>query len=838
MYWNSCWINKYSVRCWWYSSFLLLLLTALPAAAQTELVGKVTDSDSSRTPFFQAVITVSQNDKVKETLKTYFDGTFRIKVRPSQTYQLKVSYPGYVDSVLTLITDKKTNVKQGSLVFALHKDGLRLMGYVLSREGDDPIEGAGLLLKNVMTRKETRFLTDKAGYYNMQLEYETNYSLKIDKRSPGIINKYQDTSFYLSTIGFNQPLDFRYDIKLGKATTQITARDGYDPTAQPQNKNLKPVLEVYGYKDSVKKQQQQLAIEALSHQLRQKDSLIAGLDQQLADLKNNQKAGSSKQDVKAQMEAAAEAERRKLAAAENQQRLRQSIEEERKTNQERVKREAEEKQLAEERLKAQVQRDYEAAMLALKMKKKKLDEAVTAAKEENRRRDSITAVTRAREAQEAAEKKAALLKLEKERIDREKRKTEEDRLAAMELRKKEAALQQRLAAEEKARKEQAAVEKAAREKAAAAAAAAQARKEEQERKEKAETARIAKEKEAAEKRIAEQHFNDSMARNAQLKLLEKQRALNEKLAEASRLADLSRQRKVMEDMREAQLQQKALLQQQLATARQTPEMETALNNVTRVETPREEKSATEMVRENMIAYYERKLRETREGGGDLTQAATVAVAAPPKLIKVSGLVVNAESGSPVADVAVNVRKLNTVVSLEVTTDETGHYSFEMDSGYFYLSSFFKEGYKNGKQLLDLTEETKDDYVSTPFQLVENDAFDINEKLPAIYFEKNGTNISAASKLELLGLVNMMKEVPNLRLKLYGLAGNEEDAPLPLSVGRVREVAKFFRRNGITDEHIYTIGFGAMHSRSGCIVGKPCPEEQKREDRVVLYKLIK
>jgi len=96
-----------------------------------------------------------------------------------------------------------------------------------------------------MTRKEDRITTDIDGRYNFKLEYETNYKVWLDKHSPGIFNLYKDTSFYISTIGFNQPLDYKLDISLDAMLVPLTpVREGYDATKPRFNKNVKPVISV------------------------------------------------------------------------------------------------------------------------------------------------------------------------------------------------------------------------------------------------------------------------------------------------------------------------------------------------------------------------------------------------------------------------------------------------------------------------------------------------------------------------------------------------------------------------------------------------------------------
>ena len=96
-----------------------------------------------------------------------------------------------------------------------------------------------------MTRQEDRQTTGVNGQYNFKLDYETNYRVSIDKRSAGVFNKYRDTTFYVSTIGFNQPLDYKLDINLTKDLTQHNEMPaGYNASKVTASKDLKPVVPI------------------------------------------------------------------------------------------------------------------------------------------------------------------------------------------------------------------------------------------------------------------------------------------------------------------------------------------------------------------------------------------------------------------------------------------------------------------------------------------------------------------------------------------------------------------------------------------------------------------
>ncbi len=220
---------------------VLALVLSLSSYAQI-FSGKIVKADSLKTPFYQATCrAISAKDT--QLVQTYFDGSFKLNLKPFSFYKIVASYVGYKDTTVEISTDGKGNSIVNNVVFSLRKDGMRLMGNLYGAEDETPINKANLILKNIMTRQESRFTTGIDGYYNFKLDYEVNYQLKVDKYSDGIMNVYQDTSFYISTIGFNMPLDFKFDIRLGKATGVVKPRVEKEVALLSKPKPLEPVVE-------------------------------------------------------------------------------------------------------------------------------------------------------------------------------------------------------------------------------------------------------------------------------------------------------------------------------------------------------------------------------------------------------------------------------------------------------------------------------------------------------------------------------------------------------------------------------------------------------------------
>ena len=999
--------------------FFILLLCSYEAKAQ-DLIGKITDQDSTHSPLFMAEIAQMQDGKTLATYKTYFDGTFRVKVKPNQSYDLKVSFPGRSDTTVSISVDKHGTLYTGTLFISLHKDGLRLTGFIIDQIQDIPIKDACIVLRNVMTRKEDRFTTDVNGSYNLKMDYETNYTLRIDKMSPGILNKYEDTSFNISTIGFNKPLDFRLDIKLGPTNGYVAPRPEYDPHAKPVNRNLKPSLVVLGSKDSVQKRVQDSIVMSLNLQLTKKDSAIASIDKQIhaAINKANNEPKVALRDIDPE-------EKKKLEdarmAQEVEARKRELAEEQKKKDIEKAEADLKTKQLAEKELQAKLDKELQDAETRKKQQQaqaaanqlKEINAAKAAATQDSllkvalaknkeimaRRKhvadslalaqnpktqtnnDAATTSTKPieknvsttqiaktdiqknetkseKETQDSLVKNAetinretmlkrkhvldSLINIESQKVkvktdnrgsDREahikdsikiiqaqqaelqKRlkaervQAEQDSLLRMaeaknkemmarrkyvadsleliesrrlqaisdakklerekqehELNEKQAreriqdsiAKQQIETAEKekiarelaKAKEEQtldsaahkaeldAAVRKAqlekdlaamkkAREVAEAKVLAEKREKEANDKAAKKESKRLAKE-------LAEQNKKQKLALEETKRKTEEQRRI------AAAKAEAETEQRELEAKRALQEQEKNQLIQQLGKLQKdeqstvTKDAETKKQDYNPDQTLKNEKEKT------VNAYQVNILQENKKRADSISNVSHPLASASlgVKLVTAKGYVKNGQTEDPIPNVSINIRRLNSIVSQEVTSDANGKYDIIVDSGYFYLVSFYKDKYEISKQILDLTSYNKAEYTMVIQYLKERDDFDPNAKMPIIQFTKNSSKVPTDAWTDMQSIVKMMKEIPDLKIKLYGLGSADEDYPMELSVTRARLVADLILESGIKPSRIRINGIGPYRPRSGCTEGKQCTDAQYQLDRVVMYKVVK
>jgi len=965
------------------------MLCTQVVSAQT-LIGKITDADSAHTPLFLAEVQQIQEGKTIATYKTYFDGTYRIKVRPSQNYQLKVSFPGRSDTIVSIAVDKYGTLYTGTLFISLHKDGLRLTGYILDQAQDIPIRDACIILRNVMTRKEEKYTTTADGSYNLKMDYETNYTLKIDKMSPGILNKYSDTSFNISTIGFNKPLDFRLDIRLGPTSGYTAPRPEYDPHAKPSNKNLMPVLMVLGTKDSLLKREQDSVMASISRKLHHKDSVIASLDKRIKDINTNKVAlrGSDEEQMKKDEEAArmaqevrarkkqledeqkkkdlakAEADLKTKQAAEKalQEKLDKQIKEGESIKKEQQRLAVENDQKDKAAARAQAAQDSLLRVAEAKNKeilahrkhildslntidaqkaevKTKLpgenkisqapdtikhqppitakvssgqadkelhgltveDSLLKIAEMKNRdimahrkhvldsliniesqrvkirsdthtddqaikqkdsirlrktieaekikkiqadrvqaEQDSLLKIAEAKNKEMMARRKRiqdSIATVEKEQLQAKsnapKPETEEEKRASELAKLNQAKRDTQMADARRAQTDQdakrsqlekdLAAMKKARQEAEARVLAEKREKEAADRSAKAEAKHVAKE-------MAEQNKKQKQAEEEALKKAEQQQRI------AARKAEAENEQRELEAKKALEEQEKNQLTQQLGKLQNDQQSAVTKDQETRDKGYNPDQALKEEKANAINAYQVGILRENKRKADSMAHA----LSANPgnKVIKAKGFVKNGQTEEPIPNVSINIRRLNSIVSQEVTSDKDGRYDIIVDSGYFYLVSFYKDKYEISKQILDLTSYPKDEYTMVIQYLKESDDFDPEAKMPIVQFEKNSSKLPTDVWGDLESIVKMMKDIPELKMKLYGLASVDEDYPMELSITRARLVADLVLESGIKPARIRINGIGAYRPRSGCTEGKECTDDQYRLDRVVMYRVVK
>ena len=559
----------------------------------------------------------------------------------------------------------------------MQKDGLRLSGFVMDQAQDIPIQDVNIILRNVMTRNEIKYVTGSDGAYNLKMDYETNYTLRIDKMSPGILNKYSDTSLIISTVGFNTPADFRLDIKLRPASGYMTPRPEYDPTANPDNKNIKPVIMVVGRKDSLQKREQE------SQLIRNKD------------IKEAMMPTDGQKHIKAPQanDTAATGKLVQDSAA--------------------IKAEAQKKDIIAKRMHVlDSMMNVENLRTHIKTDNHKTDRPA-------HHRDSIRA-------------QRAILAEKVRSIQAERQQAEQDSQLIIAEAKNKAIL------------------------------------------------------------AARKHIRDSVAQ------LERQvvQAKKEKEKETKEQAVKQVHEKESDDKKQAEIPQKE----------NPPNTEPEVKKV-------------KSTRDQSVTYQTGHHVAARKSQPDKESAATKKTTPAPEpktiseqakkdtIVKAS----NKEVKPAVAPPAEQAKKIQPI------------------------EAQIKKEQPKEVQAKEITEDQLKIAASkVKVKNKERHNFDASAKMSIIRFEKNSAKIAPADRHKIEDLAKMMKDAPELKVELYGLASFDEKHPMKLSEARVRSIAGLISENGIEAARIHVNNIGTSRSRSGCEKGEGCEEEQYKLDRVVMY----
>jgi len=789
------------------SAFFVLLIWTQFGFGQS-FFGKVNKCDTLKTPIYQAIYKVV-GDKDSVIGQTYFDGTFKAKLKPSTSYKIIASYSGYTDSIIIIKTDSKGNPDKNNATFCLRKDGMRLMGYVINATEEIPINKAVLILKNIVNKTETQISTGIDGYYNFKLDYEANYQLKIDKYSPGIMNAFQDTSFYISTIGFNLPLDFKLDIKLGKSTEVVRPREKYQkkvvekqPIVDATNTIAK--VEAPGVEQKEESHLPAPTLETSAKEMKTKRDSVEAVAKKQAEA---EKARQEAQAKRAMDSASASiAKKDSLLRASNlaKENLNQKI---------KVEKEAQAKREADSLATAIAKKD--SLLKSSALAKENLKQRIKAEKEANAKRETDSLATAMAKKDSLLRASASTKENAKQKIIAEKEaqaKREMDSVLAMA--KKDSLLKASAMAKEKLKQRI----KAEKEAQADSLSMAMAKKDSLQKastlaKEKIRK-KIKEEKEAQLKKEADS-VKASIAKKDSLltasnfaKENAKQKLKAEKEAQAKHELDsitVLNEKKELEAKNRAALERKKRTEDSLAlAAKEQMEAKTLLAKATKpVQT------------ENKYYSY----------------------STTPGKIVLKGVVLDGSNQRKLASVKISIHPLNSIFSTEAQTDQNGYFEAEVDSGKMYIMSLYHSDYKRSKQFVDLTNERNKEFGLQDILLTENDV-EINRDMPAVLFLKNKCDLTENGLEELNAVSVLIKADPTFTIKLIGLAAGDEYFTKALAISRSQVAAQYLLNSGISISQIKLVSVSESKHRSNCGAGKPCTIDDYNKDRAVIYLITK
>lgn len=187
----------------------------------------------------------------------------------------------------------------------------------------------------------------------------------------------------------------------------------------------------------------------------------------------------------------------------------------------------------------------------------------------------------------------------------------------------------------------------------------------------------------------------------------------------------------------------------------------------------------------------------------------------PKFFDVAGFIREEKTALPVAGAKVTLKGTDGSV-VEVTTDATGRFKTDKcnpQAGYYILAA--AEGYfSNSAQIPALNLDSREDQseVMKKRTGVEIFLMKITKeeiKLENIYYEYNSYLLTEDSKRELMKLVKLLKETPNVRVQLNSHTDERgtEEYNFWLSEKRAESVMNFLMENGIERERMTYKGWG-------------------------------
>ncbi|SET92871.1 WD40-like Beta Propeller Repeat [Hymenobacter actinosclerus] len=208
---------------------------------------------------------------------------------------------------------------------------------------------------------------------------------------------------------------------------------------------------------------------------------------------------------------------------------------------------------------------------------------------------------------------------------------------------------------------------------------------------------------------------------------------------------------------------------------------------------------------------------------------------PEVVTLVRGRVLDASSKKPVA---ATIRYENLLTGEEIGVAETspidGSYTIVLPSGTQYGYRAEAKDYLAESDNLDVTDRQKYSEVTQDLYLV---PFAVGQtiKLNNIFFTQSKYYLRENSYPELLRLVAILKEYPQIEIRLEGHTDNQGDPQLnvKLSLDRVNEVKKYLVQKGISGNRISTEGFGGSKP-----VASNDQEETRKLNRRVEFRITK
>lgn len=207
---------------------------------------------------------------------------------------------------------------------------------------------------------------------------------------------------------------------------------------------------------------------------------------------------------------------------------------------------------------------------------------------------------------------------------------------------------------------------------------------------------------------------------------------------------------------------------------------------------------------------------------------------------VSGTTVDKNTNEIIPFASVIVFNDKNVEVQNLTSDQNGAFSYEMDcqkKAYTVLVS--KNGYNQETQKFKVNPKSKEDVVLklnlSPSNNVAEVGRDLREvlNLNPIYFDFDKSNIRADAKVELQKVIDYMNKYPSVEIDVQSHTDSraEDNYNVSLSSRRNKATKEYIiNKGGIESHRVKGIGFGETQLVNECSNGVKCSENQHQQNR--------
>jgi outer membrane protein OmpA-like peptidoglycan-associated protein len=213
--------------------------------------------------------------------------------------------------------------------------------------------------------------------------------------------------------------------------------------------------------------------------------------------------------------------------------------------------------------------------------------------------------------------------------------------------------------------------------------------------------------------------------------------------------------------------------------------------------------------------------------------------ADPCMQKIEGIARNSKTNEPLAAVEVKLINTSGKIIATVMTSETGAFEFDADCDKNYTVLGSKPDYKNA--LKEVATNFKNGEVNTAdlylIPLIDNDQIVINP----IFFDFDKWDIRTDAEYELEHIVDVMREHPNMMIKIESHTDSRgsDSYNLKLSDRRAKSTKDYILSRNIAKERIESaIGFGETQLLNKCSNGVKCSSEEHQLNRRSYFYILK